>query len=67
MGDGNLLPPMLAATHKPKSKSSFPQTYGACAEGKYLIDNDALLYAVTVSAYRLVRLIFLSLLGRPMR
>jgi hypothetical protein len=67
MGDGDVLPPLIAATHKPNRKPHFSYTYTARFDGRYLIDNETLLFAVTVSTYKLVRRMFFPLLGMPMR
>jgi hypothetical protein len=67
MGDADVLPPSIPATHKRNRKPRFAQTYAQGSNGSYLIDNGTLSITVTVSTYNFVRRMFFPLLGMPMR
>jgi hypothetical protein len=67
LGDRNVLPLCIPATHKPNRTIHFPHAYAAESIGGYGIDNEALLFTVTASAYNVMRRIFLPMFTMPMR
>jgi hypothetical protein len=62
LGDDYVLPLLISATHKPGRRIHFSHTYAGNSNCSYRIDNEKLLFTVTVCTYKLLHRIFFSML-----
>ena len=67
LGDGDVLPRSIRATHKPDRTIHFAHAYAANRNNRYRIDNGALLFALTAAAYKLMQRMSSPTSAMPMR